>query len=372
MTKLAARNLKVIRKRFMLDIPEFSLERGEIVALLGPSGSGKSTLMTALGGLEKPTEGEVLLDGEAISPKAARAKMAGVFQFPYLMKGTVLRNAEYGMRLRKVPAAERHERATEALQMVGLAGYEKRSVHELSGGEQQRVALARALVLEPEVLMLDEPLSSLDENLKRHLSSEFRRILKERCISALYVTHDRTEALTVADRIVVLNKGKIVADAPARNFYACIKDDWARSFLQIEKPLSATLVSRGEVNSEYLVNVGGKNVTLSSANGPEWLDDLTEQDILEGGYSVDLFLSPRGIMLTKDKRVPDSDFWFNITGTVKSRARLGEKDRINVETAAGSLDAVILRSHRESMQLEIGDEVSVLVASDAVQWTANR
>lgn len=370
MTKLVAKDLKVVRKKFMLDVPEFSVERGEIVALLGPSGSGKSTLMTALSGLEKPTHGSVMLDGEEIRPAAARKKMAGVFQFPYLMKGTVEYNAAYGLRLRNVPLAERRGKVSEALKLVGLSGYEKRSVHELSGGEQQRVALARALVLDPEVLMLDEPLSSLDENLKRYLSSEFRRILKERCISALYVTHDRTEALTVADRIVVLNEGKIVADAPSRDFYARIKDDWARGFLQISKPLIGTVIEPLANNDGYLVDVAGSKVVLNSNHGEANGSETREQDILEAGRKVELFISPRGIFLTSSMDVPDRCDWFLLTGKIESMDRLGEKDRIHITTEAGSTDLIALSIHIERLGVGIGDEVTAMVATDTIQWAA--
>lgn len=368
MSRLIAKNLKVTRKKFELDVPEFALERGEIVALLGPSGSGKTTLMTALGGLEKLNTGTVSLDGEDITKKIVRTKIAGVFQFPYLMKGTVEKNAEYGLRIRKTPPGERHERVSKALSLVGLSGYEKRSVHELSGGEQQRVALARALVLEPEVLMLDEPLSSLDENLKRHLSTEFRRILKERGTSALYVTHDRTEALTVADRIIVLNEGKIVSEAPSRNFYASIGDEWARNFLQIAQPLQARLLARIEGTNGYLMDVAGQKIAFNSANGPPDLESLSSQDILETGYEVDVFASPRGLMVATLGSIPESDLWFCLTGTIESSTRMGEKERVEVRTAAGLLNAMILRAQQETLGLGVGDEVSVLVAKDAVQW----
>lgn len=368
MSRLVAKNLKVTRKKFELDVPEFVLEPGEIVALLGPSGSGKTTLMTALGGLEKLSAGTVFLDGQDVTKKIVRTKIAGVFQFPYLMKGTVGYNAEYGLRLRRIPADERRSRVQAALTLVGLKGYEEHSIHELSGGEQQRVALARALVLEPDVLMLDEPLSSLDENLKRHLSTEFRRILKERGTSALYVTHDRTEALTVADRIMVLNAGKIVSVAPSRNFYASIQNEWARDFLQIAEPLQAKLLARiGEVN-EYLVDVAGQKITFSSASGPADLERLSSQDILEADYVIDVFISPRGLMVARLGSIPESDLWFCLTGVIESSTHMGEKERVKIRTAAGSLNAMILWPQKKALALEVGDEVSVLVAKDAVQW----
>jgi ABC-type Fe3+/spermidine/putrescine transport system ATPase subunit len=157
-----------------------------------------------------------------------------VFQTPYLLRGTVMRNVAYGLRLRHVGRDEQKTRVSTILELVGLAGYENRSVAGLSGGEAQRVALARALVLEPAVLLLDEPLSSLDEHLKRHLAEEFARILRELRMTAVYVTHHKGEAKIVADCLAVMKDGRIISYAEGDEFWTGHEDQWARSFLGVK------------------------------------------------------------------------------------------------------------------------------------------
>ncbi|HSQ22476.1 MAG TPA: ATP-binding cassette domain-containing protein, partial [Coriobacteriia bacterium] len=174
-------------RRTVLDVDHFDLCDGETHVVLGPSGSGKSTLLRILGLLERPASGRILLDGDEVEAgdKRARMMMAAVFQNPYLFKGTVEENVAYGLALRRVPKAERAERVARALDRVGLGGIERSSALRLSGGEAQRVALARALVLEPRILLLDEPLSYLDPLIKRRLVADFSEILSAEGVTAL-------------------------------------------------------------------------------------------------------------------------------------------------------------------------------------------
>ncbi|GAA2236423.1 ABC transporter ATP-binding protein [Herbiconiux moechotypicola] len=194
-----------------LDGIDLVIEPGEFVALLGPSGCGKTTALRVLAGLETSTGGQVLVDGADVSGVAARHRDIGmVFQsyslFPHM---TAQANVEFGLRMRKVAAAERRSKAADALEMVGLGGFGGRFAHELSGGQQQRVALARALVTEPRVLLLDEPLSALDARVRVQLRDEIRRIQREFGITTVFVTHDQEEALAVADRVAVMRAGRI-------------------------------------------------------------------------------------------------------------------------------------------------------------------
>ncbi|MGC9384753.1 MAG: ABC transporter ATP-binding protein [Kosmotogaceae bacterium] len=189
----------------------FNVKPGEFVTLLGPSGCGKTTTLRMIAGFEKPTKGHITVGDEDVTfiPPWKR-DIAMVFQsyglFPHMSVGD---NIGYGLKMRKVEKSKRKERISSILKLVGLEGFENRPPSSLSGGQQQRVALARALVVEPSVLLFDEPLSNLDVLLREQMRVEIRRIQKRIGITALYVTHDRTEAMTLSDRIVVMKDGKI-------------------------------------------------------------------------------------------------------------------------------------------------------------------
>ena len=224
----------VYRGKTVLDVDSIALPAGQTFVLLGASGAGKSTLLRILGLLEKPTAGRVFFDGRPANrgDLGTRRTISAVFQKPYLLRGTIADNVGYGLRLRGVPAAERIRRAADALERVGLAGWESRSALTLSGGEAQRVALARALVLKPRLLLLDEPLSYLDPMLKRQLSLEFARILADEAVTTLYVTHDQDEAAVVADRIGVMREGRMVAEGDPETVLALPSDPWVAAFLR--------------------------------------------------------------------------------------------------------------------------------------------
>lgn len=188
-----------------------NIEKGELITLLGPSGCGKTTVLRMIAGFEFPTSGKIHLDGNEIDmlPPNKRG-MSMVFQsyaiFPHL---NVLENIAYGLRVMRLPKQEFDERLGRILDLVQLAGLEQRAPNQLSGGQQQRVALARALVMEPKVLLMDEPLSNLDAKLREQMRTEIRRIQKELGITSVYVTHDQLEAMTLSDRVVVIRDGKI-------------------------------------------------------------------------------------------------------------------------------------------------------------------
>ena len=175
----------------------FALRRGEFLTLLGPSGSGKTTTLMIVAGFEKPTRGEILVDGHDIASRPPERRNFGVVFQGYALfpQKNVLENVEFGLRMKGVPAAARRRRALDMLDKVGLAGFTARKPRELSGGQQQRVALARAFVFEPDALLLDEPLSALDRKLRETLQNEIKDLQKRFGISILFVTHDQDEAM---------------------------------------------------------------------------------------------------------------------------------------------------------------------------------
>ena len=194
-----------------VDRVSLTIHEGEFVTLLGPSGCGKTTTLRLISGFELPTAGRILLDGKDISNRPPNKRdMAMVFQsyalFPHM---TVAKNIAYGLRVQHVPGKELRERVERVLDLMGLRGLGGRRPNELSGGQQQRVALARSLVVEPRVLLFDEPLSNLDAKLRVQMRSEIRNIQRRLNITSVYVTHDQVEAMALSDRIVVMNQGKI-------------------------------------------------------------------------------------------------------------------------------------------------------------------
>ncbi|GAW48584.1 MULTISPECIES: ABC transporter ATP-binding protein [unclassified Nocardioides] len=208
-------SLRGVSKHFdqvrAVDDLDLDIVDGEFFSMLGPSGSGKTTVLRLIAGFEEPTSGRVLLADEDVTRRPAFARDVNtVFQdyaiFPHM---SVQQNVEYGLRVKKVPGAERRQRAEEALATVRLEGYADRRPHQLSGGQRQRVALARALVNRPRVLLLDEPLGALDLKLRREMQIELKEIQREVGITFVFVTHDQEEALTMSDRIAVFNEGRI-------------------------------------------------------------------------------------------------------------------------------------------------------------------
>lgn len=212
----------------------FSLEKGKFLCLLGPSGSGKSTILHSIGGFIK-TDGEILLNGEFITHKSPDERdVATVFQsfglFPHM---SVIKNVEYGLKFKQkeLTKKERTKTAMDMIYAVGLKGYEDRYPSELSGGQKQRVALARSLVVKPKLLLMDEPLSSLDAKLRQEMQIEIRKIQKEFNITTIFVTHDQKEAFVMGDEIIILNEGEIVAKGTPQELYDHPTNDFTLNFL---------------------------------------------------------------------------------------------------------------------------------------------
>lgn len=222
------------------------IERGEFVTLLGPSGCGKSTLLRCIAGLTPVDSGQILLDGHDIVPVSPQKRGIGmVFQsyalFPNM---TVEQNVAFGLRMQKVKADESQVRVREALDLVELGSFAGRYPHQLSGGQCQRVALARSLVTRPRLLLLDEPLSALDARIRKHLREQIRAIQRELGLTTIFVTHDQEEALTMSDRIFLMNQGRIVQSGDAETLYTTPVDLFAAGFIGNYNLLDADSASR--------------------------------------------------------------------------------------------------------------------------------
>lgn len=222
----------------------FELEKGNILCLLGPSGCGKSTVLNALGGFISIDSGKISLDGKEISHLAPEDRdIATVFQsyglFPHM---TVLENIQYGLKFKDIPRKERRTLGMEMVERMNLLGHERKKVAHLSGGQQQRVALGRSLIIQPDLLLLDEPLSNLDARLRVSLREEIRRIQREFNVTMVFVTHDQLEAFEIADDIILMNQGHIEQQGSAQDLYLRPTSDFVRSFVGSSNHIQAHFI----------------------------------------------------------------------------------------------------------------------------------
>lgn len=243
------------------------IEPGTFVTLLGPSGCGKTTTLRMIAGFESPDEGEIYLGGEAINALTPNKRdTAMVFQsYALLPHYNVFDNVAYGLKLRKLPKEEIRRRVMDILELVELQGMESRMTNQLSGGQQQRVALARALVLEPGVLLFDEPLSNLDAKLRVTMRTEIRKIQQKVGITAIYVTHDQSEAMSISDKIIIMSKGKVEQVGTPREVYYHPNSKFVADFIGEANFIDAKVES---VNGEKaVIDVSGQQLTVNNYGG---------------------------------------------------------------------------------------------------------
>ncbi len=241
---------------------------GEFFTFLGPSGSGKSSTLRIVAGLLRPDSGRVRIEGRDVSGVPPwRRNLGMVFQqyavFPHM---TVAENIAYGLKVRRMPRRERAQRVEELVSLVGLSGMEGKNVTLLSGGEQQRVAVARALAPRPAILLLDEPLAALDEKIRREMQSELKRLQRSTGCTFLYVTHDQEEALTMSDRIAVLNRGACVQCDRPEELFRRPRARFVASFFRGCNVLEARLLGAGPDGTA--IEIGGETITVESGDGP--------------------------------------------------------------------------------------------------------
>ncbi len=250
-----------------VDHVDIEIERGELVTLLGPSGCGKTTTLRLIAGFEFPTRGTISLDGKVINDEPPHKRdMSMVFQsyaiFPHL---SVYENMAYGLNVQRLPKDEVRERVAKAMALVELTGLENRAPNQLSGGQQQRVALARALVMEPKVLLMDEPLSNLDAKLREQMRTEIRLIQKRLGITSVYVTHDQVEAMTLSDRIVVMHQGRIEQIGPPTEIYRKPRSRFVADFIGRANFVDATV--RDVLDGHLVVNALGATMRIPAPPG---------------------------------------------------------------------------------------------------------
>jgi len=316
-----------VTKRFgdFTAIDKISLDvyDGELLVLLGPSGSGKSTLLRIIDGLEKPDEGRIYLDGEDIThlPPYKR-DIAMVFQdlalFPHM---TVFDNVAYGLKIRRLPKREIERRVIETLEMMQIEWLSKRKVTQLSGGQRQRVALARSLVLRPKVLLLDEPLGALDLKLRKEMHIELTRLHREVRNTWIFVTHDQEEALTLADRIGILNNGRLIQIGDKWDVYEKPNSLFVADFIGDINILEC--IVKGECREKLFADYRGKTLIISKKKG------------VYRGDKVYLALRPELIKVSKSR--PDSDKYNFFEGVVVDEIYKGNMVRYEVKIPSGEI-----------------------------------
>jgi iron(III) transport system ATP-binding protein len=329
----------------------FDIAPGTLVTLLGPSGCGKTTTLRLIAGLEQASGGRILIDGTDVTAlSAAERDVSMVFQsyalFPHM---DVMENVSYGLKAMGLKKAEVEARAAEKLSLVGLSGYEKRQPSELSGGQQQRVAVARAIVLEPKVLLFDEPLSNLDAKLRRRVRDEIRGLQQDLALTVVYVTHDQEEALAVSDRIIVMRSARVAQDGTPRELYNAPASRFVADFMGDANLLDAAVgPHRGE--------------TAEVRVGPISLD-LPHRGIAPGPAT--LAVRPHAMRLAAGSTEG------GIEGQVTKAAYLGDHMEYTVATVSPkaelfATDADVNRPHEAGAQVSVrlDPESVVLVAND--------
>jgi ABC-type Fe3+/spermidine/putrescine transport system ATPase subunit len=345
-----------------VDDLSLDIESGQLFTLLGPSGCGKTTTLRMIAGLERPDGGEILLKGQPIVSVNRRVyvppekrNMGMVFQsYAIWPNMTVFKNVAYPLELRKVNSSVIKEKVNRVLELVGLAGLGDRPAPHLSGGQQQRVALARALVYEPEILLLDEPLSNLDAKLREQMRVELKLLQQKLGITVIYVTHDQLEALSLSDQVVVLSQGKIEQQGKPRDLYEQPQTPFVRDFL------GKTVVLRGVAKT-----VDGQRLRVELTHAGGFVVDCPRPgtDALAAGQKVYVSLRPEDVVVTDAPASGEN----NLKGTVETVLFAGERTECQIKVGEESILVYVPRSQ----MMDPGQPVSFRIPRDTVNvWPA--
>jgi len=346
-----------VRKKQLLAVDhlDIQIKEGEFFSLLGPSGCGKTTVLRMIAGFETPTTGEIYIYGEAMADRPPFQRPVNtVFQsyalFPHL---TVVKNISFGLEMDKIPLLEIESRVTEIVNLVKLKGLENRYPHQLSGGQQQRVALARSLVKRPKVLLFDEPLGALDLKLKKEMQLELKHTQQQMGITFVYVTHDQEEALTMSDRIGVMNDGKILQVGSPVEIYEEPKNRFVAEFIGESNLLKGRII---EKNKETIVVLMDDKLPLSI--------NYNENDLNLGQVITILIRPEKAVLYPADYKLPAS-----LMGIVEDVVYIGTDTRYIVKITRKTSLIIRKQNLNRSVlgQFSAGENVKINISPDSIR-----
>ncbi len=356
MSLLALEGVEVVREgRTILSLPRLEVREKEILAVVGPTGAGKSTLLRILHLLEKPEAGALSWRGERVpwpAPLALRRRISMTFQDPLLLSGTTYDNVAYGLSLRGERGGEAREKALAALRLFRVEHLAGQRAKTLSGGEAQRTALARAVVLSPELLLLDEPFAALDAPIRKHLLEELKQAVRARGITCVYVTHEQSEAFSIADRIAVLRRGRLLQVGTPEEVLLRPQSRAVARFMQTGNILPGVVSRRTEAISEV---TAGPNVLFSRTGLPE-------------GTPVDACVRREEILVEAPSEAVPAPGLNRFRGTVESVVDLGSTMQVRVDAGfpGPPLQALVTRRLAHDLSPRPGLEVVVTFSAAAV------